>query len=126
MKTYEIEITQVDVFRVQALDEDSAIEHARGHKPDAPGCVLEVVRGHVSARAVHVSAPEHDPFAAVNGARTKAPEVNDEQLLARLGLAAFDDIEQYRAALQQIAQDRAVYAPELQNIARQALGMPKL
>jgi hypothetical protein len=57
MKTYEIEITQVDVFRVQALDEESAIEHARGHKPDAPGCVLEVVRGHVSARAVHVSAP---------------------------------------------------------------------
>jgi hypothetical protein len=57
MKTYEIEITQVDVFRVQAVDEASAIEHARGHKPDAPGCVLEVLRGHVSARAVHVSAP---------------------------------------------------------------------
>ncbi len=109
MKTYEVYIDRTETFLVQALDIDAAKGHALGEEPDAPGCVLQSFGTETNdVRAVRVA----DILPGGREAAPIEPEV--------------DHGNAYRAALESIAQDRAMYASELQNIARRALGLEPL
>jgi hypothetical protein len=109
MKTFEVYIDRTETVLVQALDIDDAKAHALGEEPDAPGCVLG-----------SYGEDTHD----INAQEIDEGEIDREALQTDSG-TRLDNSERYRAALESIAQDRAVYAPELQNIARRALGLPE-
>jgi hypothetical protein len=108
MKTFEVYIDRTETLLVQALDEDAAKDHAMGGEPDAPGCVLESF------------GTETNDVRAVQVADAPAPD-DDGPLVAKIAVAALDDSERYRAALEQIAGPH-VCAHEFVAIARRALG----